>query len=239
MVKWTTGLGLCALVMGCGTAADPRLPIYQTGQIDSAHAGYRRTTLSAAGAVYVNDYDEQALMLAGSDPKEAIGRSSFGPASVFAIEGQDRSAYVVADVGSEMPAYEVYRHEKHPPFDWRHAAFKSMRLDMPDGPSANKETSDPALIAEVVKTLRDGTPATSQPKAPPLYVVGTSGIVHHILMFSDEIPGLIFHPWLYIVGPDEVYLADNASITYTKTEQTVHAAWIAASPGLARWMQTP
>jgi hypothetical protein len=230
---------LCGPGAGCGTPADPTLPVYSTEQTDSAHAGYRRTTLSTSDAVYVNDYEEQALMLSGGDPKEAIGRSSFGPASVFAIPGQERTAYVAADVGSEMPAYEVYRHERQPPFDWRRATFRTMRLDMPDGPAANKETSDPAVIAEVVKTLRDGTPAATQPKAPPLYVPGTSGVVHHILMFSDEIPGLVFHPWLYIVGPDEVYLADNASITFSKTEQTVHAAWIAASLRLAAWMKTP
>src|SRR5262245_17171338 len=127
------------LAAGCGMPLDPSLPVYVAEQTDSDHPGYRRSTVSTEGAASVNDFEEQSLQPIESDPKKVVGRSRFGYGKICAISGQDPSAYLAVDVGSEMPAYAVYRSTKHPPFDWRHATFQKLRLAMPEGPAANKE----------------------------------------------------------------------------------------------------
>src|SRR6185295_9019498 len=156
IIRRTLAALLCAFATACGTSLDPSLPVYTTEQTDSAHPGYRRTTVSTAGAEYVNDIEEQSLQILEAEPKQVVGRSKFGNGKICAIDGQDPSAYLAVDVGSEMPAYAVYRGTGHPAFDWRHAAFQKLRLDMLEGPAANKETTDAALIDDVLRTLRDG-----------------------------------------------------------------------------------
>src|SRR5262245_3493175 len=141
---------LCGLGTGCGmTSLDPSLPVYTSEQTDSMHPGYRRTTVSTQGAVYVNDFEEAALVLIRPYPTQVVGRSQFGAGKICAIPGQSPSAYLAVDVGSEMPAFAVFRNVNDPPFDWRRAAFQKVRLDVSDGPAANKETTDAALIDDV------------------------------------------------------------------------------------------
>jgi len=137
-----------------------------------------------------------------------------------------------------MPAYEVYRSIGHPPFDWRHAAFQKLRLAVPEGPAANKETTDAALIDDVLRTLRNGTPVNPALPLQPLMTAGSAG-VHGVLLFSDQLPGLAFRPSCCLASSGEVYLADSVAVTYTKAGPLVQAAWIAASPLFARWATTP
>ena len=233
------GVVLCVSMVGCGLlTTDPSLPVYTSEQTDSAHADHRRTTVSSAGAVYVNDLEEQVLELRNRDPKPAIGRSRWGGGMICAIEGQDPSAYVAVDVGSEMPAYAVYRNVNHPLFDWRHATFQSMRLDMLLGPAANKESTDAALLDDVLRTLRDDAPAD-----PPLAPVkfgsdGSPAGVHGLLLFSDALPGLIVRPWVYLdPSSEQVYLADDIAYTYGR-EPSAKATWIPASHEFALWATT-
>ncbi len=231
---------LCGLGSGCGQfSVDPRLPAYTSDQTDSSHPGYRRTTLKTKGAVYVNDFEEASLQLRDTDPKEVVGRRDWGDGRVCAIPGQSRSAYLAVDMGSEMPAYEVFRNANRPPFDWRHSPFQKMRLTVPVGPAANKETTDPALIADVVRALRDGTPAS--PSLPPvrLPATGIQTKVFSVLLFSDQLPGLVFHPSCYLESPGKAYLAENTLVNFTSTEQSVTADWIPASPQFTQWVQTP
>jgi len=229
---------LCTLATACGMSTDRSLPVYTTEQTDSAHPGYRRTTVSTAGAEYVNDLEEQSLQIIDTDPKQVVGRSRFGDGKICAIDGQDPSAYLAVDVGSEMPAYEVYRSTGRPPFDWRHAAFQKLRLAVPKGPAANKETTDAALIDDVLRTLRNGTPVNPALPLQPLIPTGSAG-VHGVLLFSDQLPGLAFRPSCYLAPSGEVYLADSVAVTYTKAGPLVQRAWIAASPLFARWATTP
>lgn len=237
---------LCCLCAGCAVPLDPSLPVYKHGQTDSSHPGYRRSTVSTTAATYVNDFEEQSLLLYDREPNQVVGRSEFGDGKICAITGQDPSAYLAVDVGSEMPAYEVYRNINLPPFDWRHTPFQKMRLDVPVGPAANKETTDAALIEDVVRTLREGTPVTPPMTAPatflrppPMTITEPPSGVYFVLLFSDQLPGLIFHPSFYRDASGQVYLAQNISVTYGRTEQSVQAAWIPASPLFARWAQTP
>jgi len=229
---------LCTLATACGMPLDPSLPVYTTEQTDSAHPGYRRTTVSTAGAEYVNDLEEQSLQLIETDPRQVVGRSSFGNGKICAINGQDPSAYLAVDVGSEMPAYAVYRSAKHPPFDWRHAVFQKLRLAVPQGPAANKETTDAGVIDDVLRTLRDGTPVDPALSPQPLISAGSTG-VNGVLLFSDQLPGMAFRPWCYLAPSGEVYLADSIAVTYTRAGPLVQASWIAASPLFARWATTP
>src|SRR5262245_4168687 len=92
------------------------LPVYSTDQTDSAHAGHRRTTITSPDAVYVHDFEEDSMRLANPDPRQVVGHSEFGNGKICAIEGQDPAVYLAADMGSEMPAYVVFRNIKHPPF---------------------------------------------------------------------------------------------------------------------------
>jgi hypothetical protein len=228
---------LCCLGTACGSMGSS-LPVYTTEQTDSARPGYRRTTVSTAGASYVNDFEEQSLQLIETDPKLVVGRSQFGNGKICAIAGLDPSEYLSVDVGSEMPAYEVFRNSRHPPFDWRHAAFQRMRLAMSEGPAANKETTDPMLIEDVLRTLRDGTPATPPVEPPAVTASGSPAGVYGVMLFSDQIPGLIFRPSCYIEKTGQVYLADSLLLTFTRTQQSVQARWIPASPLFAQWVQT-
>jgi hypothetical protein len=230
---------VCGLATACGGASpDATLPSYTIEQTDSTHPGYRRTTVSRELAVYVNDFEEQSLLLRNVEPREAIGRYGLG-GRICAIAGQDPGAYVAVDVGSEMPAFEVYRSAARPPFDWRRASFQKMRLDMPVGPAANKETTDAAVIDDVLRTLRDGVPADPPVTVPPMPIAGTAGRVHGVLLFSDDLPGLIFRPWVYFDESGRAYFAPNAIITFSGTEQTVRADWIPAAGTFARWAQMP
>jgi len=243
MNRTVLGLGAMAILSCClGTACgapsmDSSLPVYTIAQTDSAHPGYRRTTVSTAVASYVNDFEEQSLQLSDSDPKQVVGRSQYGNGKICAIAGQDPSAYLAVDVGSEMPAYEVFRNSRHPPFDWRHAAFQRMRLAMPEGPAANKETTDPALIEEVLRTLRDGTPATPPVEPPAVTASGSPAGVYGVLLFSDQLPGLVFRPSCYLEKTGQVYVADSLLLTFTRTQQSVQAQWIPVSPLFAQWVQ--
>lgn len=236
---------LCGLGAGCGTSVDPSLPAYRFEQTDSTHAGYRRTTVSTDTASYVNDFEEQSLQMRSSEPRQAVGRGPMGTASVFAIAGQDPSAYVAVDVGSEMPAYEVFRNANHPPFDWRHSTFQSMRSTAPVGPAANKESADPAVIDDVVRALRDGTPASPpvtappMPLTPPIMPAAAPPGVYAILLLSDQLPGLVFRPSFYLDASGQVYLADDVRVAMTSKEQSFQATWIPAGPLFSRWVQAP
>ena len=229
-------IALGSLAVGCGWPwGGPRYTMEQT---DSTHPGHRRTTVEVEGTVFVNDFEEAALELENVEPQEVIARSRFGGGTVRVIPGQSATAYVAVDVGSMMPAFAVYRHVEHPPFDWRHATFRKMRLAALEGPAANKETTDPAILDDVLSTLRDGAPASPSVEAPPTPIPGPARF-HALLLFSDEIPGLIFRPWIYLADSGEVYLAGDATIEFRNREQSVRAAWIRASSLLADWARTP
>jgi len=226
---------LASLSWSCAPPGWSSLPVYSLEQTDSARAGYRRTTLTSAGAIFVHDFEEYALRLVNSDPTQAVGRYGFGMGKICAIEGQNPAAYLAADMGSEMPAYEVFRAERQPPFDWRHATFRRMRLDTPYGPTANKETTDPSVIREVVLALGEGEPA-------PAFTVETdvtASTVHSISLWSDELPGLIFAPQVYLAPTGEVFLAESfEAVAFQGTKETIRARWIPASPALTKWATT-
>jgi len=211
------------------------LPLYKFDQTDSSHAGYRRTVMTSGGStVYVNDYEESALQPANPVPSQVIGlKGNFGYAKVCAIPGQPATAYVAADDGSEMPAYVVYRHTSHPPFNWRSATFREMTLYAPSARNSGLKTADPALLAEVVALLRDGTPVT----LPGITMAGAASMTS-IKMASDEIPGLLFCPVLR-TGPDgTLYVAESLMFDFSSTPPQFHANWITASPKLIQWLQS-
>jgi hypothetical protein len=205
------------------------LTVYTTEQIPSAHPGYRRTLLTSGDKVYVNDYEEYSLRLFDIDPKTVVGRSPFGGGKICSIPGQPTNAYLAADCGSEMPSYEVFRNTQSPPFDWRHATFQRMQLAMLLGPAANKQTTDPALIQDVLRTLIDGTPTT----APSALVTNTQ----EVHLFSDQLPGMIFSPSIYIDPTGNIYLAENYTVVDYRALK-VQARWIPASPLFTKWAQT-
>ena len=133
----------------------------------------------------------------------------------------------------------MFRGAGRPPFDWRHAAFQKMRLAIPLGPAPNKETIDAALIDDVLRALRDGTPADPPLEPLQLPIAAAADGVAGLLLFSDQLPGPMFRPSCYISPAGEVYLAESVAVTYTRTEQTVRAAWIPAGRQFTRWATTP
>jgi hypothetical protein len=212
---------------------DHFLPAYTSEQTPSAHPGYRHTAISSRGLTYVQDYNEYSLRLINPEPTKIIGRHGVG--KVCAIPGQRPADYVAVDVGSEMPAYEVFRRSELPPFDWRHAAFQTMEFNVPSGRAPHhKQTADQALIAEVVRTLNEGTPA--DPPPPP----GSMTEVFELSLFSDQLPGLTFSPKVYLDAAGPVYLAENAVLAFTSAKTTrFNGRWIPAPPQLAKWLQHP
>jgi hypothetical protein len=233
-----SGLACIALIgmsSGCGLTGGG--PVYSLDQTDSAHVGYRRTTVTSGGTVFVHDAEEYSLQLVNLDPKQVVGRTKLGNGKICAIEGQKPTAYLAVDMGSEMPAYEVFRAERQPPFDWRHATFQKMRLAVPEGPAANKLTTDPAVIDDVIATLRDGTPAA--PFIVQTTAVGGTGSVHALLLFSDQLPGLVFSPAVHFDPAGRVYLAENLqAIEVHGTEQSIRASWTPSSGSFTRWSKT-
>jgi hypothetical protein len=228
-------IALIGLSSGCGLTGSG--PVYSFDQTDSAHAGYRRTTITSGSTVFVHDFEEYSLQLANFDPKHVVGRAKFGGGKICAIEGQSETAYLAVDVGSEMPAYEVFRAERQPPFDWRHATFQKMRLTVPAGPTANKLATDAAVIEDVIATLRDGTPAAPFTVQTP--AVGGTGSVHALLLWSDQLPGLVFAPAVHFDSAGRVYLAENLeAIELRGTDQSIRARWTPASASFTQWSTT-
>lgn len=94
-----TCMAVVGLSSGCGLLPGSG-PVYSFDQTESAHAGYRRTTITSGGMVFVHDLPEYSLQLANSDPKQVVGRTKFGNGKICAIEGLSPTAYLAADMGS-------------------------------------------------------------------------------------------------------------------------------------------
>ena len=216
------------------TADGSGLPVYTSEQSASSHAGYRHSTLTCGNDVFVNDYEESALQIMTSDPKPVIGRMAFGDGKICAIPGQPVTAYVAGDCGSEMPAYVPYRNIKQPPFDWRTATFREMTAYRPDRRNPYLTTTNAALLAEVVRNLRDG--ASVELSGFPF--AGVTNLTT-IKMTSDQLPGLMFCPSVYYYGNGTIYLAESLMMDPTATPPQLHARWIPASPTLTQWLKSP
>jgi hypothetical protein len=219
------------------TATDPNLPVYTSGpQTASSHAGYFHDTVTGGGEVYVHDYEEYCVQLIETEPQTVIGlMGSISPAKVGAVPGQSNNAYIAVDCGSEMPAYEPYRNIKQPPFDWRTATFRQMTAfrQYKFGPLATT-TTNAALIAEVVRVLREGTPV----ELNPFPFSGATNLVT-INLTSDQLPGMLFCPALCYCGDGNIYLAESLMPDFSVTPPQVRARWIPASPMLTQWLKMP
>jgi hypothetical protein len=212
----------------------PGLPVYASEQSASSHAGYRHSSLTCGNDVFVNDYEEAALQMTTSEPQPVIGRMAYGDGKVCALPGQPVTAYIAADCGGEMPAYEPYRNIQQPPFDWRTASFREMTAWLPDPRHPYLTTTNTALMAEVVRVLRDGSPVELD--AIP-FVTNTN--LTTIKMTCDQLPGLLFCPSVYFRGNGTIYLAESMTMDWTPKPAELHARWIPASPMLVQWLKTP
>jgi hypothetical protein len=214
-----------------------RLPVYTLEQSASSPAGYRHTTLTSGNEIYVSDYEEAALQLINGDPKTIIGRiGTVSDAKACAIEGQPLTGYIAGDCGSEMPAYVPYRNIKQPPFDWRTASFREMTAwrvsQHPHNPYLT--TSNAALIAEVVRVLRDDAPVDLGGIS---FAAGTN--LAAIKMTCDQLPGLLFCPAIYYRGNGAIYLAESLTMDWTAKPGEIHARWIPAGAMLTEWLKSP
>lgn len=222
-------LGLAALAALCVVLfVNHVLPAYTTQQIPSSHPGYRRTMLSSGNSVYVNDYEEYPLRLINPEPTQVIGR--YGAGKVCAIPGQNPTVYIAADCGSEMPAYEVFRNSQAPPFDWRTITFQKMQFTGPSGSGVNLFTTNQALIADVLRTLREGAPA-----ATPTSATNSASNSAEIHLFSDQLPGLVFCPVVYLDPSGQVYLAESVPFAASGSQSPSQTQWKSASREVADW----
>jgi hypothetical protein len=232
VVAVAVALCLAAVAVLCVVLfAAHSLPDYTTEQTPSTHPGYRHTTLLSGGSVYVNDYEEYSLQLINRDPTQIIGRHGVG--KVCAIPGQNPAEYIAADCGSEMPAYEVFRNSQARPFDWRTAMFEKMQFTWPSGSGVNIFTTNQALITDVIRTLQGDTPA-----AMPLPVTNGASNIAGICLFSDQLPGMIYCPAVYLDPTGPVYLAESVVFEATGSQSRSHARWISASRQLADWIHS-
>jgi hypothetical protein len=212
------------------------LPFYLMGpQSPSAHPGYLHDTVSGGGEVYVHEYEEACLQLTLSEPSTVIGlMGAINPAKVGAVPGQPATAYIMVDCGSEMPAYAPYRNLKQPPFDWRTATFREMTARQQYNYGPLLTTTNAALMAEVVRLLRDGTPV----ELNPFPFSGATNLTT-LTLTCDQLPGLLFCPALCYSGDGTIYLAESLMMDFTVTPPQVRARWIPASPLLTEWLKTP
>jgi hypothetical protein len=225
------GAGVLAVCLGFGFHANP-LRVFKVDQTPSAHAGYLRDTLTSGKDIYVNDYEDAALRLANLDPPQVIGSLGWpGNMGARAIAGEPLTAYIAGDQGSEMPAYAVYRNASHPAFDWRTAAFREMTFSGEIRKGSTARTTDPAMISEVVRVLRDGTPVSL-----PSFPMSGSPNVSSLDITCDELPGIIFCPPVYTDATGALYVAESLMLDTTVTPPQFHARWIPASPTLTRWL---
>ncbi len=225
-VAWFFGLG--------NFGVDGWLPVYRIEQTASAHPGFLRTTVTLGTSVFVSDYDEYALQLQDVEPRNAIGRGPIGGNMVFAIPGQKVTDYIAVDEGSEMPAYAVYRNSQLPPFDWRHAKFQAMEYTGQIGITSHKRTTDPALIEDVVSTLRDGTPAPSSSLA-----AGSVSNLYGVYLYSDQLPGIIYYPKVYVDPSGPVYLSESVVMVSANAKQWTETRWVRAGPLFTKWLREP
>ena len=223
---WFFGLG--------NVGVDGWLPVYSIEQTASAHPGFLRTTVTSGTSVFVSDYDEYALQLQDVEPKNAIGRGPVGGKMVYTIPGQKPTDYIAVDEGSEMPAYAVYRNSQLLPFDWRHANFQAMEYTGTIGVTAHKRTTDPAMIEDVVSTLREGTPVPS-----PTLAAGSSSNLYGIYLYSEQLPGMIYCPKVYLDPAGSVYLSESVVMVSANSNQWTEARWIRAGPLFTKWLQAP
>jgi hypothetical protein len=239
------GIGmLLVLAFGLGffagheeaTGSDPSLPVYTSGQQSpSSHPGYLHDTLTGGGEVYVHDYEEYCLQLTEAEPQTIIGlRGSISPAKVGAVPGQPVTAYIAVDCGSEMPAYVPYRNIKHPPFDWLTATFRQMTAFQKYKFGPLVTTTNAALMAEVVRLLRNGTPV----ELNPFPFSGATNLTT-LNLTSDQLPGMLFCPALCYYDDGNIYLAESLMPDFTVTPPQVRARWIPASPTLTKWLKSP
>jgi hypothetical protein len=218
------------------TADGSGLPVYTSEQSASSHAGYRHSSLTCGNDVFVNDYEEACLQLTVSDPKPAVGRMAFGDGKLCVIPGQPITAYVAADCGGEMPEYVPYRNIQQPPFDWRTASFRTMTAwrvsQNPRHPYLT--TTNAALLAEVVRVLREGESV----ELSGFPVTGVTNLTN-LKMTSDQLPGLEFCPTVYFRGNGTIYLAESLMMDASTRPPQLHARWIPANPLLTEWLKTP
>jgi hypothetical protein len=225
------GAGVLAICLGFGSSTSP-LRIYKLNQTASAHAGYLRTTMTSGKDVYVSDYEEASLRLTNLDPPQIIGSLGWaGNTGVRAIPGQPVTAYIAGDEGSEMPAYTPFRHADHPAFDWRVATFREMTFSVPSRGSV--QTTDPALISELVSLLRDGTPVVL-----PGISMTNAASMSNLYLVCDQLPGLVFCPPVTSDASGTLYVAESLMLDTTITPPQFHARWIPASPTLTNWLRS-
>ncbi len=206
-------------VLGC--EQESLLPHYAMDQTDSSHPGYRRTTLTSGSTVYVSDYEEYPFQSMSMTFTDVVGHVGSGEdrGDVAAVDGQDPNSYVVINEG--MYPDGIYRNIKTPPFNWRTAKFQTMGFAHPVGPGAQKTTTDPALINEVLSVLRDGSTVTL-----PVSVNITNADLGNLLLTSKQLPGLYFGPFVYMDKTGGIYLTYHVAVP----------EWRAAGPLLSKWV---
>lgn len=83
--------------------------------------------------------------------------------------------------------------------------------------------------------VHDGTPT-----APfTVETAAGTGNVHSLLLWSDQLPGLVFSAEVYFDPAGSVYLAENlAAVEFHGSNQSIRANWIPASASFTRWSKT-
>ncbi len=98
----------------------------------------------------------------------------------------------------------------------------------------HKRTADSTLVADVVRTLREGAPVSV---SLPASVNSTN--LARLNLYSDALPGLMFCPAVYRDTAGPVYLAESFGVEYGNRTETIHAQWIPATESFRQWLKTP
>jgi len=98
---------------------------------------------------------------------------------------------------------EVFRNTEYPPFDWRTAEFQKMRLMFANN---SIETEDPLLIHVVLTILQAASLQLKTLQPDGIYPNAKN---YSLLLFSDQLPGLMYSIGVHIDSDGLVYLAEN------------------------------
>ncbi len=213
-------LGILAALLAGGYFAKQqieiaRAPVYTWTQTPSTlRADFMSSTLASAENVYVSDLPEYNLLIDSSFYFSIVGRTADG-LLLYAIPHQEPSDYV-ALTGFMFPS-TVFRNRSTPPFDWRQAEFKEMRLLPGEANAQPQKSADPALVGEALAAMKGSFGPALTLKDP------TS---RDLRLVSSQLPGLLYCAKVYTDSDGQVYLAENSL-----TDQ-----WFPAGPLFATWV---
>jgi hypothetical protein len=216
-------LVLCGGAIGAWVWYQNSLPVYVMGE-EPTQAGIATNTLRYGDDLYINGYQEWPLLsmdepLQLSWPRQ-VGNAPQAGLYLLRPIGQRGTDFLVARgfmMGSDM----IYRNSRVAPITLDSLAVSELVYAENKGVRPTiKRTKDPAIIRELLDTLRAaGDGQKPGPGEPEIY---------HVDLLSPQIPGLT--NFVYVITPPDgrVFLAHRGE---------EDSRWLPAGPQFTAWIK--